>query len=85
MGEYRVFSCMHRANQVVANLKRTLIVIGVNVFLQLTGQNFASVYGAIFIKSLGVVNPFTMASINTSLGIVVVLLTQGLTDWTGRV
>lgn len=27
------------------NLKRTLIVVGVNIFLQLTGQNFTSVYG----------------------------------------
>lgn len=27
------------------NLKRTLIVVGVNIFLQLTGQNFVSVYG----------------------------------------
>ncbi|KIX03300.1 uncharacterized protein Z518_06852 [Rhinocladiella mackenziei CBS 650.93] len=50
------------------NMKRTLIVVGVDVFLQLTGQNFSSVYGTIFIKSIGTVNPFTMASV-TSLSI----------------
>ncbi|KAK5047097.1 hypothetical protein LTR84_007040 [Exophiala bonariae] len=67
------------------NFKRTLIVIGVNIFLQLTGQNFASVYGTVFIKSIGTVNPFTMTSINTALNIVMVLITQLLTDVTGRV
>jgi len=60
-------------------------VIGVNVFLQVTGQNFVSVYGSIFIKSLGVVNPFTMASINAAVSIVFVLITQAVTDKTGRV
>ncbi|KAL1611992.1 hypothetical protein SLS60_000215 [Paraconiothyrium brasiliense] len=67
------------------NLKRTLIVVGVNFFLQLTGQNFASVYGTVFIKSTGVIEPFTMSAINTSVGIVAVLLCQFLTDYTGRV
>lgn len=67
-----------------ANLKRTLIVIGVNIFLQLTGQNFISVYGAIFIKNLGVVNPFTMTSVNSAISIVFVLITQLLTDKAGR-
>lgn len=33
------------------NLKRTLIVVGVNVFLQLTGQNFTSVYGKLLSSS----------------------------------
>lgn len=68
-----------------SNLKRTLIVIGVNVFLQLTGQNFASVYGTVFIKSTGVIDPFSMSSINTSVAIVAVLLCQFMTDYTGRV
>ncbi|CAN9117288.1 unnamed protein product [Alternaria alternata] len=67
------------------NLKRTLIVLGVNIFLQLTGQNFVSVYGAIFIKSLGVINPFTMTSINTAVSIVFVFICQLATDKTGRV
>jgi hypothetical protein len=44
--------------------------LGANIFLQLTGQNFVSVYGVIFIKSIGVINPFTMTSINTAVSIV---------------
>ncbi|KAM0429236.1 hypothetical protein ACHAPT_006450 [Fusarium lateritium] len=67
------------------NLKRTLITIGVNIFLQLTGQNFNSKYGTIFIQSLGTVNPFAMSCINSSVGIATVFLTQILTDRTGRV
>jgi hypothetical protein len=67
------------------NLKRTLIVIGVNFFLQLTGQNFSSVYGTIFIKSLNTINPFAMSAINSAVNIIMVLVTQLLTDRTGRV
>lgn len=51
------------------NLKRSMIVIVANFFLQSTGSVFASVYGAIFVKSLGTINQFTVtvtiASINT--------------------
>jgi hypothetical protein len=72
------------ANTCEANLKRTAITIGVNVFLQLTGQNFMSKYGAIFIQSLNTVNPFAMTSINSALGIVSVFATQLLTDKVGR-
>ncbi|KAJ3542365.1 hypothetical protein NM208_g3256 [Fusarium decemcellulare] len=67
------------------NLKRTMITIGVNIFLQLTGQNFSSKYGTIFIQSLGTVNPFVMSCINSAVGIVTVFLTQYLSDKTGRV
>lgn len=66
------------------NLKRTLISVGINVFLQLTGQNFVSVYGTIFLKSLGTVNPFTLTTVNTAISIVMVFVTQLLTDVTGR-
>ena len=68
-----------------SNLRRTLIVIGTNVMLQLTGQNFVSVYGTIFIKSLATVNPFSMTSINSGINIVVVLVVMYLSDRTGRV
>ncbi|KAK7417604.1 hypothetical protein QQX98_004425 [Neonectria punicea] len=67
------------------NLKRTMITIGVNIFLQLTGQNFISTYGTMFIQSLNSVNPFVMSCINSSVGIVVVFITQLLVDKTGRV
>ncbi|KAI9148952.1 Major facilitator-type transporter ecdD [Paramyrothecium foliicola] len=66
------------------NLKRTVIVVGTNVFLQLTGQNFASVYGTIFIQSLGTVNPYTMSTVNTAINIVVVFACQYLADKVGR-
>lgn len=66
-------------------MKRTLIVIGTNVFLQLTGQNFSTVYGTVFIKSIGTVNPFAMNSVNVSVNILMVIITQLLTDRTGRV
>jgi hypothetical protein len=55
------------------------------VFLQLTGQNFSSKYGTIFIQSLGTVNPFVMACINSALGITAVFFTQFMTDRVGRV
>ncbi|PLB52020.1 general substrate transporter [Aspergillus steynii IBT 23096] len=67
------------------NLQRTMITIGTNVFMQLTGQNFVSHYGPIFIQSLGAVNPFSMSCINSGINIVVVLVTMGLVDRVGRV
>lgn len=66
------------------NLRRTLITIGTNIFLQVTGQNFASTYGTIFIKSLGTVNPFTMQNIQASVGLVIGILAMWLTDSRGR-
>lgn len=67
-----------------SNLKRTLIAIGTNIFLQITGQNFVTTYGTVFIKTLGTVNPFTMTSVNTALFIVASICTMLLTDNTGR-
>jgi hypothetical protein len=75
----------NKKNLGIANLKRTLISIGVNIFLQLTGQNFSSVYGTIFIQSIGTVNPFTMNTINIAVNIVTVLFSQAITDKVGRV
>lgn len=66
------------------NLKRTLIVVGVNVFQQVTGQAFASQYGTIYIKSLGTVNPFQMSIVNSVVGIVAVALSLLLNDKLGR-
>lgn len=42
------------------NLKRTFIVMMVNFFLQATGNIFATIYGAVYVKSLGTVNPFNI-------------------------
>ncbi|CRK45558.1 hypothetical protein BN1723_006670 [Verticillium longisporum] len=67
------------------NRKRTFITVGTNVFLQLTGQNFSSVYGTIFIQSLGTVNPFAMSCVLTATGFFMVLVTQLISDKSGRV
>ncbi|KEF59383.1 uncharacterized protein A1O9_04227 [Exophiala aquamarina CBS 119918] len=67
------------------NLKRTLIVIGTNIVVQATGQNLWTQYGTLYIQSLGVINPFTMTTVNTAIAIAMVLLGQYLTDLTGRV
>lgn len=67
-----------------ADLTRTLIVIGVNVFQQITGQAFASQYGTLYIKSLGTVNAFQMAIVSAVVGIVTVVLILMLNDKFGR-
>jgi len=67
------------------NLKRTVLSVAVNFFLHITGQNFVSVYGTIFIKSLNTVNPFTMTSANAGINIVLVVVTMLLVDRVGRV
>lgn len=64
-------------------LKRTLL-LGVNVFQQITGQAFASQYGTLYIKSLGTVNAFQMSIVSTLLGIVAVALILALNDKFGR-
>ena len=66
------------------NRKRTFIAIGTNISLQLTGQNFVSIYGTIFIRSLKTINPFTMSCINSTISILVVSLTMILSDKWGR-
>lgn len=68
----------------LANLKRTLVSVGVNLFLQLTGNTFVTVYGAVFMSSLNGVNAFTMTTINTAVNAVFTLLSQLLTDRVGR-
>jgi SP family sugar:H+ symporter-like MFS transporter len=44
-------------------IKRTVVVIGANFFLQATGQIFTSIYGALFVKSLGTINPFSKCTL----------------------
>ncbi|CAH0045644.1 unnamed protein product [Clonostachys solani] len=66
------------------NLKRTLVSVGVNLFLQLTGNIFVTIYGAVFMSGLNGVNAFTMTTINTAVNAVITLLSQFLTDRVGR-
>lgn len=66
------------------NLKRTFVVMGVNFFQQATGQAFSSQYGAIFIRSLGTVNPFTMSIVSSVIGAFGVLISLSTVDKIGR-
>ncbi|TVY82030.1 Hexose transporter HXT13 [Lachnellula suecica] len=66
------------------NFKRTMIVIFVNFFQQATGQAFASQYGAIFIKSLGTVNPFNMTLINGGINSLAIVFSLLSVDKIGR-
>ncbi|KAI8233091.1 hypothetical protein K4K54_010974 [Colletotrichum sp. SAR 10_86] len=64
--------------------KRTMSVIGVNFFMQATGSIFASVYGAIFVKQLGFINPFTVTIITSIINIFMCLCAMVLLDKMGR-
>ncbi|KAJ3951634.1 hypothetical protein N0V92_011948 [Colletotrichum tropicale] len=66
------------------NLKRTAVVMVMNFFQQATGQAFASTYGAIFIKDIGTVNPFTMTIVNAIVNLIMVFIGLYLTDRVGR-
>ncbi|KIX06960.1 uncharacterized protein Z518_04936 [Rhinocladiella mackenziei CBS 650.93] len=66
------------------NLKRTFIVLGCNFFLQSTGSIFVSVYGAIFVKSLGTINPFTITCTTAAVNFWVGILAMALVDKLGR-
>ncbi|KAL2883354.1 hypothetical protein SGCOL_001034 [Colletotrichum sp. CLE4] len=79
--EKGTFMDMFKGKQVT---KRTMSVIGVNFFLQATGSIFASVYGAIFVKQLGFINPFTVTMITSSINIVMCLCSMVLLDKLGR-
>lgn len=79
--EKGTFMDMFKGKQVT---KRTMSVIGVNFFLQATGSIFASVYGAIFVKQLGFINPFTVTMITSSINIVMCVCSMVLLDKLGR-
>ncbi|KAF4448421.1 sugar transporter, partial [Fusarium albosuccineum] len=66
------------------NLKRSMITIGINFFLQLTGNIFANKYGTVYIKSLGSVDPFTMTVINQLVNLSGVVVSMSLVDRIGR-
>ncbi|KAL9564658.1 hypothetical protein ACKAV7_011110 [Fusarium commune] len=66
------------------NLKRTAIVVAMNFFQQATGQAFASTYGAIFIRDIGTVIPFTMTIINAIVNLCSAFADLYLVDRAGR-
>lgn len=66
------------------NLKRTLIVIFVNFFQQATGQAFASQYGAVYVRSLGIFNPMLFSVMSSGINSAVMILTLVVNDKVGR-
>lgn len=55
-----------------------------NFFCLASGQAFSNIYGTIFFKTLGTVNPFVMTIISQSCGLVGSLVFMALADKTGR-
>lgn len=60
------------------------MVSGANFFLQATGQLFTTIYGALFVRSLGTVNPFTVTVAISIINVCTSLLAMVLTDKLGR-
>ncbi|CZS79582.1 unnamed protein product [Fusarium graminearum] len=71
-----IFKSQHRT--------RTMVVTGANFFLQSTGQIFTSIYGALYVKSLGTINPFTVTVIIAVVSTCTSLLAMVMTDKLGR-
>jgi MFS transporter, SP family, sugar:H+ symporter len=66
------------------HFRRTIVVVGANFFLQGTGQQFTSIYGAPFVKSLGTVNPFTITVVIAAVNVVTAVAAQIMLDRIGR-
>ncbi|KAH7160676.1 general substrate transporter [Dactylonectria macrodidyma] len=66
------------------NLKRTFIVIAVNFFQQATGQAFASQYGAVYVRSLGIFNPMLFSVMSSGINSFVMIATLVANDKVGR-
>lgn len=66
------------------NLKRTMIVVGMAMFQQITGQTFATTYGAVYIKSLGTINPFAMTTGNSCISAFAIICCLLFVDKIGR-
>ncbi|WYZ41399.1 hypothetical protein EsH8_V_000294 [Colletotrichum jinshuiense] len=66
------------------NLKRTAIAVGMSFFQQATGQAFASQYGAVWVKSLGTLNPFDVTLGSSALTSCLIITCLLLTDRVGR-
>ncbi len=66
------------------NLRRTLITVFSNFFLQATGQSFAVSYGAVFVKSLNTVNQFYITLAWTLANILFGIFAMVLVEKTGR-
>lgn len=66
------------------NLKRTGIAVVVNLIQQAGGQAFTSQYGAIYVKSLGTLNPFAFNLMQAGINCVTLICILLWTDSLGR-
>ncbi|KAK8124249.1 sugar transporter [Apiospora kogelbergensis] len=66
------------------NMRRTLIVVGANVLMQAIGQQFTSIYGALYAKSLGTVNPFNVTIAIAVVNVATAWVAMTLIDRMGR-
>lgn len=67
-----------------SQLKRTMMVVGLNFFQEITGQQFSSQFGAIFVKQLNTVNPFIMTIIMGLISVSVNCVALLFNDQVGR-
>jgi MFS transporter, SP family, sugar:H+ symporter len=66
------------------NRRRTGVVLGVAFFFQATGQVFSGHYGAVFVKSLGTVNPWDITVSQSAINTVTSFIGISLLDRVGR-
>lgn len=66
------------------NRRRTGVVIGIAFFFQATGQVFSGHYGAVFVKSLGGINPWDITVSQSAINTVTSLLGILMIDRVGR-
>lgn len=67
-----------------SNLKRTLIAMGVNFFIQATGSPFTAAYGTLFVQSLNSLNPFDYSIMSSCLNAFSCFVAIYITDKVGR-
>ncbi|KAJ4326747.1 hypothetical protein N0V84_002867 [Fusarium piperis] len=65
------------------HIKRTGIVLATNFFLHGTGNAFATMYGTLFFKSIGTINPFVLSVVNSVVILIVSVTTLFLVDMIG--
>lgn len=67
-----------------SNLRRTLIALGMNFFIQATGSPFTAAYGTLFVQSLNSINPFQFSLMSSCINTISCLAAIYITDRVGR-
>lgn len=66
------------------NIRRTIIVIFINFFLQATGNIWITIYGTVYVKSLNTVNTFTFSVVTSVISLTTGILAMVLMEKVGR-